>query len=87
MYSLASVVNALFNFFELLIVAWCVMSWVPRKEGGIVDDVASVLERIVGPYLSLFRRLVPPIAGIDFTPVVAVIVLGLVQRVVVGILI
>lgn len=87
MYSLATVVNALLNFFELLIVVWCVVSWIPRRPGGLVDDVSSVLERIVGPYLGLFRRLIPPIAGVDFTPVIAVIVLGVVQQVVVGILI
>lgn len=87
MYSVVNVVIALLNFYELLIVLWCIASWIPRKPGGLIDDFSSVLAQIVEPYLSIFRRFIPAFAGIDFSPVIAVVVLGVVQQLVVGILI
>ena len=36
---------------------------------------------VVEPYLALFRRFIPPMSGIDFSPIVAIVVLRLVQRV------
>ena len=64
--------------YELLIVVWAVMSWFPV--GGIVSDIRSAIGVLVEPYLRLFRRIIPPASGIDFSPVVAIIVLNLVQR-------
>lgn len=57
------------------------------REGGLVQDIAAVLDTIVGPYLNLFRRFIPPMGGMDFSPVVAVIALSVIERLVIGILV
>ena len=85
-YQIASIVNALFNFYSLLIIIWCIMSWLPRGNGGVLDDVSGVLETIVGSYVNIFRRIIPPLGGIDFSPILAIVVLEVVQRLIVGIL-
>lgn len=84
MIGVASAVNALFEIYEFLIVVWCLISWIPRNPGGWIDDIASVVSRIVEPYMAIFRRVIPPIGGFDFSPVVAILVLSVIQPFVVG---
>lgn len=83
---LANLLVRLINFYEILIIVWCILSWVPRNSGGVVDDISEALGHVVRPYLDLFRRFIPPMGGLDFSPVVAIIVLGIVQRAIVYIL-
>ena len=40
------------------------------KQGGLLQDIAAVLDSVCGPWLNLFRRFIPPMGGIDFSPVV-----------------
>ena len=57
------------------------------KQGGLLQDIAAVLDSVCGPWLNLFRRFIPPMGGVDFSPVVAIIALQLVQRLVLQLLI
>ena len=86
-YQLANIVARLFEFYEILVLVWCIISWIPRRPGGILSDISEVLNKIVTPYLGLFRRFIPPLGGIDFSPIVALFVLSIIERFVVGILI
>lgn len=36
------------------------------KQGGLLQDIAAVLDSVCGPWLNLFRRFIPPMGGIDF---------------------
>ena len=86
MYQLVVFLNYIVNFYELLIVVWCLLTWVPIRQGGLMEDIASAIGRIVEPYLSLFRRLIPPLGGMDFSPAIAMLALEFVWRAIVGIL-
>lgn len=86
MYQFVSVLDKLINFYEVLIIVYCLFTWIPRQGGGLLDDIFSVLESICAPYLNLFRRIIPPMGGMDFSPVIAIIALNLLERLVVGIL-
>ena len=65
-----------------LIVARAVLSWFHPRPGSLVSKVYRVLCRITEPYLGLFRRVVPTArvgsVGVDFSSVVALIVLFIV---------
>nr|WP_239458192.1 YggT family protein [Collinsella tanakaei] len=74
------------GFYELLIVIYCLLTWFPMRQGGILYDFAAVLDSICGPYLNLFRRIIPPMGGIDFSPVVALLALSLGERLLINIL-
>jgi YggT family protein len=50
------------------------------------DAILGFLRDVAEPYLRLFRRLLPPIGMIDFTPMIAIIVLGVVWRIVVSVI-
>lgn len=45
-----------------------------------------MIDRLVRPYVGLFQRFIPPLGGIDFSPIVALVVLNFIERLVVGIL-
>ena len=48
------------------------------------DAVLSFLRDVSEPYLRLFRKVIPPVGAFDFSPMVAIIVLYIVQRIVVN---
>lgn len=80
------VLYRLIDFYELLILAECILSWFPV--GGIVGDVYQALQRIVDPFVDIFRRLIPSVGGsgmrLDFSPMIAIIALDLVKRLIIG---
>ncbi len=71
----------------MLICIYVLLSWFPIRQGGLVYDFGMVLQSICEPYLSIFRRIIPPFGGIDFSPVVAIIALNLIAQLVIGILV
>ena len=76
------VLNSLYTLlriYSFCIVVWCLSSWITVSN----DSVSNILEaigKIVEPYLSVFRRAIPPISGVDLSPIIALFVLNLVER-------
>ena len=57
----------------LLIIARVVVSWVmPASGGGLVAFIYQATEPILAP----IRRVIPPTSGIDWAPLVALLLLG-----------
>ncbi len=81
--SIGSLLRALLQFYSGLIVIYVLLSWIPSNEG-IVAELHSVLATICEPYVGLFRRVLPMAmvggAGLDFSPLVALVVLQLIGR-------
>jgi YggT family protein len=48
-----------------------------------LDRVLSFLRDVVEPYLRLFRRLLPTFGGFDFSPVLAILTLAILNRILV----
>ncbi len=63
------------------------MRWFPLREGGIAYDIAVVLQSICEPFLQLFRRFIPPLGGLDFSPVIAILALNLVVQFVISVIV
>lgn len=66
------------------------MSWVPLPDSPVVNTVVSFIYDVTEPFLGLFRRLLPMAniggMGMDFSPIVAFFVLGLLRGVVLQVL-
>ena len=64
----------LIDLYRLVIVAAVVASWtsLPRDH-----PVVRFLDAVTEPVLKPVRRILPPVGGIDFTPVVVIVVLQL----------
>lgn len=74
--TLAALLSQLVSFYEILIIAYILMSWF-RPSSGMLLDVYRVLGTITEPWLGIFRRFIPPIGMIDISPIVALLVLRL----------
>ena len=66
--------SSLVHLYELLIVARIVLSWFIRD---YYHPVVRALDAMTDPYLRLFRSFLPPLGGIDFSPMVALLVLDM----------
>ena len=86
MQMLFMIVARLFDFYQILIIVWCILSWLPTPRDGVLSDVVGAIDTLVSPYINLFRRFLPPFGGIDFSPILAVVVLQLIERFVFGML-
>jgi YggT family protein len=61
-----------------LLLARVLVSWTnPRGGGGVVAFIYQATEPILAP----IRRLLPPTAGIDWSPLIAILILGVIVRV------
>ena len=76
-------IRYLFNFYEYSMFAYILSSWVPQIKN---NSIVEFLEAICEPYLKLFRKIIPPIGMLDISPVVALIVLSLLQNFIVTLL-
>lgn len=76
------ILSQLIEVYSWLIIVSAILSWVPNISGtqnSLVADISKVLHKITEPYLSLFRKFMPPLGGIDFSPVVALLVLQIIK--------
>lgn len=86
LYQLFVLVQRLFDIYGWLVIVWCLLSWFPMRQGSFVDDLRGAIGMLVDPYLGIFRRFIPPLGGIDWSPVVAILVLNVIERLVYTIL-
>jgi ylmG protein len=63
--------------------AYILTSWVPQIKNNFIVEF---LEAICEPYLKLFRKFIPPIGMLDISPVVALIVLSVIQNLIIALL-
>ncbi|PNX92445.1 YGGT family protein [Trifolium pratense] len=69
------VANGLSNFLNLyntLLVCRLVLTWFPNAPPAIVSPLSTVCD----PYLNVFRGLIPPLGGLDLSPILAFLVLN-----------
>ncbi|HIY82482.1 YggT family protein [Rubneribacter sp.] len=86
MLSLKYLLVSLADAYSMVIFVYVLMSWLPVNRG-ILADIYNVLGKVCDPYLNLFKKLIPPLGGmVDVTPIVALLVLQLATRVVIGLL-
>jgi YggT family protein len=68
--TLATLISLLINVFMFAIIVEVIISWM---NPGSYNPVSSLLHSLTSPLLRPIRRLVPPIAGIDLSPLFAII--------------
>jgi YggT family protein len=70
------VTNSIANFINiylLLIFVRILLSWFQTAEWA--SQAMGFLAPITDPYLNIFRSFIPPLGGIDISPILAIIVL------------
>jgi YggT family protein len=87
MYTVIRIISYVFQAYEFLILIRVLLSWVnvnPYRPA-IDHPIVRLLYRITDPVLLPLQRLIPPIGGaIDISPVIALFLLEIIRRVVIG---
>lgn len=72
--------NFIFQFFNLLIQAltWLIlirvlMTWIPNLDP--FNPIVRLLRQATDPILEPARRIIPPIGGLDISPIIVILIL------------
>jgi YggT family protein len=88
---IANYVNALFIVYILLIFVYILINMmfslgVRPPYSRFTDAILSFLRDVCEPYLRVFRRVIPPMGMFDLSPILAIFVLYILERIVVGVI-
>lgn len=74
------------SVYTLVILAYIITSWLRLPYSPWLNRIQRFLYDVCEPYLRLFRRMLPRTGPLDFSPMIAVIVLWIIEQVLVRIL-
>ena len=77
-------INSIFSIFYFIILVRCALSFLPSINWQ--KQPFYSIRAITDLYLDMFKKIIPPIGMIDISPIVAIIALGVIQNVLIGIL-
>lgn len=74
-------VNTILWLMTWAIILSAIFSWlfafdVINRRNHVVAQLADVLDRITTPILAPFRRIIPPLGGIDISPIVVLLLIN-----------
>jgi YggT family protein len=72
---LANTLETFLTIYLYLMIARVLLSWFPNINW--YDPPFSILSQLTDPYLNLFRSIIPPLGGIDFSPMIGFFLLQL----------
>ncbi|WP_017327606.1 YggT family protein [Synechococcus sp. PCC 7336] len=74
---LVAVIARTLSIYSILLIIRVLLTWFPNVDWS--NPIFSVLRQLTDPYLNLFRSIVPSFGGLDFSPMLAIILLQVVQ--------
>ena len=83
MFILIQVIELVYWVLTIAILARVLLSWVRMDR---YPAVARLVVQITEPILAPIRRLLPATAGLDFSPVIAIVALDILRRLLVSVL-
>jgi YggT family protein len=78
--SVETFVNVFLGLYGLVILVYILTSWLRLPYSPTLNRIQRFLYDVCEPYLRLFRRLLPATGGIDLSPILALIALGVIDR-------
>ena len=79
-------VNVFVALYGLVILVYIITSWLRLPYSLTLNRIQRFLYDVCEPYLRLFRRVLPATGGIDFSPMLGLIALGVIDRLLIWIL-
>ncbi|HEX8662078.1 MAG TPA: YggT family protein [Brevundimonas sp.] len=80
-YAIVWLVDTILSLMTWAIILSAIFSWlfafdVINRRNRFVAQVADFLDRITTPILAPFRRIIPPLGGIDISPIVVLLLIN-----------
>ena len=82
---IAQITQVLFTtitLYNYLLIIRILLTWFPNLD--TTNPILTSLFSITDPYLNVFRGVIPPIGGLDLSPILAFISLSLIKQLIVG---
>ncbi|WP_125762647.1 YggT family protein [Companilactobacillus hulinensis] len=80
LYGLPFVIAGIFQLYEFVVFVYCIMTFIPRL---YQSSFGQIVARLVEPFFNAIKKVIPTTFGmIDFSPLIALIILELVQKVI-----
>lgn len=70
-------ISNIIQIYSIILVIYALLSWFP---GAPESALGQMVHRLVEPFLSLFKKLPLQFAGLDFTVLVAILLLNFLER-------
>lgn len=71
-------ISLFFYVYMIMICVRCLLTWIPNLDWN--SKILNPLRTSVDLYLDLFKKFIPPVGPFDLSPVVAMIVLMLIEK-------
>ncbi|KQY90865.1 MULTISPECIES: YggT family protein [unclassified Brevundimonas] len=83
-YAIVWLVTTILSLMTWAIILSAIFSWlfafdVINRRNRFVSQLADFLDRITAPLLEPFRRIIPPLGGIDISPIVVLLLINFVR--------
>lgn len=78
-------INTLIQFlaiYQVLLIVRILLTWFQTMDWA--NKIASFLSPITDPFLNIFRSFIPPLGGIDFSPILAFFAISIIQNLLVA---
>ena len=75
--TLLQIITQTIEIYSLLLIVRILLSWFPNLDWS--NPVLSNISAITDPYLNLFRGIIPMIGGLDISPILAFVVIRVIQ--------
>ena len=73
-------ISILRSIFVLIIFVWAIFSWFPNRSG-IAKDIYNILDKIAGPIVRPFQKIFRRRSNVDFSPLIAFLVIMLIAQI------
>ena len=70
-------INLLFKILKIILVIRIILSWFPHDR---FNPLINIIYQLSDPILEPFRQLIRPMNGIDFSPIILLFLLNLLQN-------
>jgi len=80
---LAEIIHRIIQFFILVIIIQAILTFFMDP----YHPIRRTIDQLVNPFLNPIRRVIPPIANLDFSPVVLIIILQILDSLIFRILV
>jgi YggT family protein len=82
---IVTLISDVAQLLALLVIVRALLTWVPSVDYG--HPVIGAIVRVTDPVLQPIRRLVPPLGGIDVTPIAALLLIQVARYLLINIVV
>lgn len=78
---LFSIINLIFQFLYICLIARVILSWVPHNTN---NPIVQLVYKITDPMLKPIQGIIPPMRiGIDISPIIAIVALSFIKKIII----